>query len=143
MDRIGYLAGLFDGEGSIYGGLNPKPCLHIVCTMTTPDPLKLFHEAFGGSLKSYAPTKGQKTPMWRWGVCSAIEQEAFLTAVLPWLIVKKPQAELALQYLQTIKKGLHLTEEVFDLRASIVRTLSELNCKKGRNAHRKDVEEKE
>ena len=142
--KIAYLAGLFDGEGSIYGGVDPRTGLHITCIMGPPEALKLFHEAFGGSLKLYRPTGNQKTAAWRWSLHGAIKQEAFLAKVFPWLIIKKAQAELALQYVQTVrKKGSSLTptKEVIELRTLIIRSLSELNCKKGRNSSRKPVKE--
>ena len=51
QERIdAYLAGIFDGEGCISAGFNPRNTIWLTLTvsMTTPQPVMMFHERFGG-----------------------------------------------------------------------------------------------
>jgi hypothetical protein len=64
---------------------------------TNAEPLHLYVERFGGRV-SERPHRGKG---WKPVYCWRIEREAaaeFLRTVLPWLIVKRPQAELALEF---------------------------------------------
>jgi len=100
--EIAYLAGLFDGEGSVvivwvgrqlalYGGLR------IAIEMTTPEPLRFAQRIFGGKIyvtERYSPHK----PLSHWSLCGA-KASVFLRAVEPYLIVKHEKTNLALSFL--------------------------------------------
>ncbi len=112
---IAYAAGLFDGEGCISlskshgrNGLTPWYQLHVKVSMTDLSPLELLHDSFGGSVCTMnAPSrkltaKGNlKRVIYQWQL-KQYEAGAFLEAVLPWLLVKSRQAQLALEYLGSI-----------------------------------------
>ncbi|KKL77327.1 hypothetical protein LCGC14_2036070, partial [marine sediment metagenome] len=56
--NVSYLAGFFDGEGSIssnlkYAGKNKRPAsisLRVCAYNTDPSPIRLFHSEFGGRM---------------------------------------------------------------------------------------------
>lgn len=101
-----YLAGLFDGEGCIYMQERLQPgqtrfsyTIGIQLSMTDPSAVRLFHQAFGGRFYNMAGRKAWHRPLWSWwlGMRGASD---FLHSMLPYLQVKKPQAQLALEFIQ-------------------------------------------
>ena len=104
---IAYCAGLFDGEG--YVGIYPrKPrppqypyvtySLHCKIGMSTPEPLKLLHRLFGGSLRKCKKIEHRKI-IWVWEIaCRSCEK--FLNAIIKYTKVKTPQIRVALKYLK-------------------------------------------
>lgn len=111
-----YIAGLFDGEGSI--GLNlldrkskleqgkTSTCtLRVRVRMTDGNIIKWLYATIGGRYYEHKPTKlylekGWK-PYFEWGVVGE-EAVAFLHIVYPHLRVKRLQAEIAFKYGETI-----------------------------------------
>lgn len=100
--QLAYAAGIIDGEG--YIGINKKYSkthssgyqYHIRIDVTMTDfciPIWLQSQ-FGGSVYIH---KGINKPDMRWNI-TCRDAEKFLIAILPFLIVKKKQAELALQF---------------------------------------------
>lgn len=106
-----YLAGIFDGEGSVsisrtrlqtptgktYWGYDCK----VLISNTDPRLMKWLVSNFGGSFRpgnqknnAVRATK----PCFRWAMESYPKQEKFLLAIIPYLIIKKEQALLALQF---------------------------------------------
>ena len=100
--KAAYLAGFFDGEGSIGSCVNVNG-VHssITITVTNKDPrvLAIFKASFGGNIyKNRAPL----------GSClewkAAGKQAATtLRAMLPFLILKKDRAELALAVISIVR----------------------------------------
>jgi len=117
-----YLAGLIDGDGSIlikkttYRIRNPKykDCVNpeyfprIQIKLTTPQPLFLIKEKYGGSLymekriyrgkNSYKPTK----PLWVYNANHKIAMK-IIKDIYPFLIIKRKQAECLIE-LEKLKK---------------------------------------
>ncbi len=102
-----YVAGFFDGEGTI-GIIARKPhqksktlnCyhqLHVSCTNTNEEVIKYLHELFGGSIFKAWDTRGKRRACYRWGLTSRKAKE-FLQAILPYLIVKKQEATIAIEF---------------------------------------------
>lgn len=111
---IRYAAGLFDGEGyvrvatykkpnsihtryQIYGGIN----------MCHRPVIEALHSQFGGNM----PTPGRRIspkhrPLYTWNVSSQ-KMASFLRKVLPYLIVKRDEAILALELQACIDKHKH------------------------------------
>jgi hypothetical protein len=54
-----------------------------------------FKELFGGTITSNGVPKGCNLRSWKWGIRSGLASEA-LKEMLPWLITKHEQAELAI-----------------------------------------------
>ena len=97
-----YIAGFFDGEGSIGIYLNGKKhgrTLRVQLTQTvTPQSTELMtalRDRWGGSLCPY--NKALRRPAWNWQV-SAASGYAFLLEVRPYLLLKADQADVALTW---------------------------------------------
>jgi len=102
--EIAYLAGLFDGEGciSIQQSKNVKGifnyCLKLIVHMNCKEIIDILQETFGGSVyirkdKSYA---------WE---CTGTEADETLKLIVPYLIEKKKQAELGIDYSEIFGYG--------------------------------------
>jgi hypothetical protein len=97
-----YIAGFFDGEGSIGIYLNGKKygrTLRVQLTQTvTPqstDLMTALRDRWGGSLCPY--NKTLRRPAWNWQV-SVASGYAFLLDVRPYLLLKADQADVALTW---------------------------------------------
>ena len=105
-----YVAGLFDGEGCIQ---ICKVCrkehtqfmhTHLVTTITSsylPVILQL-EKQFGGHKIRVKKSDKNKT-YWHW-IAECKQGENFLSIILPFLVIKKKQAILALKYRKTFKR---------------------------------------
>ncbi|GAH99585.1 unnamed protein product, partial [marine sediment metagenome] len=99
--EIAYLAGFFDGEGCVllkfnYSAGGPSSYLSVQLANVFPAPLYLCQRIFGGKV-SLAKSRHGCNAVYQWGVYSK-KAETFLTVVLPYLIIKKEEAVLALQH---------------------------------------------
>ena len=119
-----YLAGLFDGEGSIViskrhyilkSGVRAPYFTLVVCVVNTHLPtILMLRETFQAKgsyvfpMAKYSPSlKGRiPRPCWKWHVASDIA-ETFLHRVLPHLLIKKEEAYLALEFRDHIRKYKH------------------------------------
>lgn len=99
---VGYLAGIFDGEGCIGikkympKGKNRTMCyyLYLYVGMQDKGVMSLIHDVLGGNLNEERVPK--RRSMWRWNVTGKLHIAAILNMLLPHLRVKRSQAELAL-----------------------------------------------
>ena len=126
---LAYLAGLFDGEGSVNifkqpnkkERITPRHFLEIGIINTHKGVLQWVLETFGGRFGlEQDPARHHRT--WRWRASSS-EACDVLLAILPYLRVKKEQAELAIDFqkrIQSFKAGKHnpITQEEIDWRES-------------------------
>lgn len=112
MDALpAYAAGLIDGEGCItmnkYWDSRYNSCSHrywviVIVAMSDEMPLRLLWKRWGGSLTQRKRKNKKWKQMWVWQI-NCQKAYRFLEDILPYLIVKKPQAELALQFRDAIK----------------------------------------
>ncbi|SRR6266568_4060094 len=106
---IQYLAGYFDGEGSISiqkwegvkrpgSNVTTSYQLHIKVTNTYRVVLGEFQQRFGGKVMSRGVSKQfpNSRPVYDWAIGGKLAR-TFLTEILPYLVEKRPQAELTLQ----------------------------------------------
>ena len=142
---LAYFAGFFDGEGCICirkrkpvnpenRAWNPIYYLQVSAVNTNEWVVQQLHFSFGGSIS----TKQRQAPhrrCWVWLIC-ARQAGSFLKAVLPYLHVKKAQAEIALQFQQAILHGVgkgqarqrtRLSEEAVAVREAQKILVSNLN----------------
>jgi len=94
-----YLAGIFDGEGTVYIGLmtdKRRTFLKVGITNTDLTLMKWLIANFGGAYRSEA--RENYRLIYRWGPKGKKNRENFLLGVLPYLIVKREQALLALEF---------------------------------------------
>ena len=111
---LNYIGGFFDGEG--YIGIyrrNPNKRgyrLMVSACNTNEWIIKWLQLNFGGSVKSKKESF-KKQRLWRWSLAER-QAEIFLKVITKYLIIKRAQAELALQFMACKnQRGERLTEE--------------------------------
>ena len=137
--EIGYLAGIIDGEGCVYVNRRkvhgrrktPGYSVKVVVSITAYPLVEWFIEH--AQLTSICETqkKGNRKKQWMctWNNSKA---EWILETILPYLVIKKPQAILGLELLKhlrttPIKRGKPIAPEVIEYRESIKQQMSKLN----------------
>jgi hypothetical protein len=108
---IAWAAGFIDGEGCIYlkrsgarqrgGGLRYQPKL--VVGNTAIEPLRKLRDLFGGSLYQRRPARGRHKACWAWELGGGKQVGAALLAMLPYLVNKKAEAEVLLEFIPTMR----------------------------------------
>ncbi len=98
---LAYLAGILDGEGCIRIGRakkkrNPVYTAYVQVGMTDKIIPELFHQTFGGNLREERVS--DRRSIWRWTCNSRVKVTEVLKAMLPFVIVKKKQIEIALDF---------------------------------------------
>jgi len=106
---IQYIAGFFDGEGGVYVTQKTdkrfgKGILvrNIRCQVTNGDikVLKMIQQKYGGVIREKQREEGWK-PVFYLEIASQKDILKFLQDIEPYLIVKKEQVKLAIQYLKS------------------------------------------
>jgi hypothetical protein len=104
--QLGYIAGFLDGEGHITirrcnATRSITPSYQPVVGFTNRDlrPLQLIHQLFGGKIYQKARKLPQHRPAFELTIFRRAETKALLEALLPHLIMKREQADLALRLL--------------------------------------------
>jgi len=69
--------------------------------MANLEVVEWFARTFGGTVKGYLGARKNHLPTYRWARATR-DAEAFLRSVLPWLKVKRPEAQIAICYRLTI-----------------------------------------
>lgn len=124
---LAYFAGFLDGEGHIAIGLNRSPkgkrrwYLRFACHQVNPEPLLMLRKTFGGSIQKTVRSGTYRT-IYEW-VATSRDAEKAIQALLPFLIVKKEEALLAVEF-QALLLDIHgrrpeLTSEQEEAREGI------------------------
>lgn len=123
--EIAYLAGFFDGEGCVAIGKqkksddrNPTYALRVSISSSNVWIVHKIQFAFGGSIYVKLRTKGHNLDCWQWCVSGPKAME-FLKFILPYLHLKKPQAEIAIQF-QKVRRGRGYQGKLTDAERAIV-----------------------
>jgi len=143
-EKLIYLAAIIDGEGSIGVELS-SPCTikrngkevwqrkknYYICRVavinTNTGLLDWIKENFKGSISTHNKGAANRKPCYRWQLFGK-DQKAFLEKIIPFLFIKKKQAELVLKLRNTVgKTGRLLTDEVLEKRRQIWLKCKELN----------------
>jgi len=100
-DKVGYLAGLIDGEGSItLSHHHTWWQIKVRIFNTSPELMNFLKETFGGIVYTQKQLnkaiKATKT-YYVWEVKGKRNVKALLEAVIPFLVIKKKQAQEALE----------------------------------------------
>ena len=110
---LGYLAGIMDGEGciTILEMKNRRKRtwrVHVTIANTNEWLLKWvqFYSGLGGIYKMGRGGKGNEKPSWQWRVSDRPAGD-FLRMILPYLKIKKPQAEIALRFQDRMTANYH------------------------------------
>jgi len=96
---IAYLAGFFDGEGSIsiMRRAKGKPYwLRVQLGQANNWILKMVQFQFGGSLFHHKPRENRREA-WQWSASANIAKD-FLKCILPYLKLKRGEAEIAIKF---------------------------------------------
>lgn len=137
QSRAAYLAGFMDGEGSFsivktrqirftVGGSEVRGIryqLHIKITNTHENVLKWISANFGGQISAKKLVKHWK-PKWELTVTGSAKMERFVLSILPYLIVKREQALVALEFIKLFG------QEVPEQRAELRQKMRALNKSK-------------
>lgn len=109
---LAYMAGVFDGEGCICiakakareGRYHPS--YHLECSVQMANEYlpTLYRFSFGGSIYLYQHKNPRHQPTWEWHI-SARKANDFLKAILPYLTIKKGEAELAIKFQSAKRNG--------------------------------------
>lgn len=127
---LAYAAGLFDGEGSITIQRKANTfCLIVRVTSTDRAIVDFLNRNFGGWIGVQPANKHVKIcrPCWYWGVQSKAAS-VFLARIAPFLVIKKAQADLAIEFQSRIgARGVNrLMPEEITTRETYKRRLVEL-----------------
>ncbi len=109
-EDIAYLAGFFDGEGSVTinhvkrdGGKSDSYTLHMVITNTDPTVLVWAQSIFGGYLIP-RPVRGtQQKPSLHWMLCNQWAMR-FLETIRPYLRMKIAPVDVAINFQRAMRK---------------------------------------
>ena len=133
-----YVAGLFDGEGTvslIYTKVRPwvsNPTKRVmgfkftIALSNTYRPiLEVLQRQFHGDIScSKLPRNKNHKTVWSWKIGGRDKQIIFLNIIAPFCIIKKEQIKLGLAYLETSKgAGQHLTQKEWKKRIAIFEKL--------------------
>ena len=101
--QVAYIAGLIDGEGSLEcqrqmqrGAVTPIFTLRLSFCFATAEPITTVANWLGGEPLTYPATDPSRQPRWRFSIKKRIALP-LLRRCLPYLILKKQQAELILE----------------------------------------------
>lgn len=146
--ELAYMAGIIDGEGSIYIGnfsCNPKTGTpyyqtNIEITNTDIGLIDWISEVFGGRRTLYTAKqtpKNSRRAVHRW-IISGEQMTQLCHALLPYLIIKKPQALIMIKMRETFERptaeighqgALSLEQNVLDLRKKYFDEMRALHCR--------------
>lgn len=94
---------------------NPTYVLNVVVANTDPVMLTRLVEIFEtGRIYPRAYSNPRNRPSWAWKVCSK-QAERVLRIMLPYLVTKRPQAEVALLSRSLMSRGFMKNEELATL----------------------------
>lgn len=134
--QISYLAGIIDGEGSIYiqrrktiTGWSYFPRFQIV--NTNRKLMEWVHQTFGGLI--YDKPRKHINPKWKmqieWFTTRGLLDE-LLPLIIPYLIIKREQAEIMIKFRESFKIKYFkrkVPENIQDFRLTCLNKIKELN----------------
>jgi hypothetical protein len=130
-----YFSGVLDSEGSIFikKSKTKKSVIHsleLEIVMTHKPTIERLHNMFGiGSMRAVKRNKAKHHKQAWKVVFSANQAETILNVVLPYMITKKEEAELALEFVELKRSRVGrsgLSEEMIELREMYYQKMKEL-----------------
>ena len=112
VPTIAYLAGLLDGEGTINISLAHQKHFFLTVAITGINRALMdwFKDTVGGYIRTANRAKIGHQTCYSWTLCS-IQAANFLKLLLPYLRLKKKQAELAIEFQDSMHLGQPLSDE--------------------------------
>ena len=131
MKSLEYLAGYFDGEGCVTFKFSKKgrcPAINIQVASADKEVLEKFSQRFGGKVlpMTYLLKKTNLSDMFKWRLSDAKLIFDFARQLLPHVIVKHRQLEIALEYAETVDRK-HGVKDKIPKRLNFVEELRVLN----------------
>jgi hypothetical protein len=131
---LAYIAGFLDGEGTftVYkssGRSGPVYKATLAASSTNRESIEWAARTFGGGVSALAK-QGNRQNAFQWNMQDKRELVVLLPALLPFLRIKKLQAQLLLKYalaFQGARRGVVLTTEVCAVRDAYCQLFSALN----------------
>ena len=132
---IQYLAGFFDGEGSVSIGHSQHKSgsqtfqVRVQIGNTNLKVLKEFRRRFGGGIVTLKKYKAHHTQAYMWYIAST-KAIGFLKKILPHLVIKKSQAEFAVLFqtkLRTRNRRMKLSNKEILIRLEAVEQMKKIN----------------
>jgi len=108
VEELAYFAGVLDGEGSFSIGGSSRSHIHATQINVGNTDLRLLHwivERFGGNVHVERRHNPAHAKIWRW-YSHVGNLDQMIRAVLPYLVIKREQAELVLAYRKTLANGI-------------------------------------
>lgn len=99
-----YLAGIVDGEGSIViykGSAAGSFTSEVVIPNTSLNLMKWLTDNFGGRYSVLYPKNSHgynRKPLYRWRVSGKKNRENLILGILPYMVIKRKQAEVMLEF---------------------------------------------
>jgi hypothetical protein len=128
-----YLAGVIDGEGYIYIVYTKSTQNYlsgVYIKNTDKKLLDFFAKYFGGNVTFHKRAKPNHKDSYQW-VCNGLKAAQLCRCVLPYLIIKRKQAELLLDFSSTLKKSVRdnykLSESIEKKRKMLISEIKILN----------------
>lgn len=149
VGQIAYLAGIIDGEGTLFIGnygnkdkIRGTGFFQTIIAVTTTDKCLTdwLYENFGGWKSEYTPkqrAKNCKGPVHSWK-CTGDRLTHLCELMIPYLVIKKQQAMILLKMRSTYfcseyqpgKQGVQrISEEIIKERLSLMDQLKKLHCR--------------
>ena len=128
-----YLAGIFDGEGSVYITKQRNSyTLGVGVDMVNQVIPMLFRALFKGTLQHY-PAKGERKEHYKW-IAQANQALNFLKEIEPYSLIKGEQIELGIKFQERKGgRGYTISDTGKELELMDKARMSGLNLKKGTN----------
>ncbi|MFH1473645.1 MAG: hypothetical protein ABIE55_02005 [Candidatus Aenigmatarchaeota archaeon] len=131
-DLKGYIAGIVDGEGHVF--ITFTRTQNYLCGVdvmnTDKRVLEFFVKYFGGNILLRKRAKPNHKDSYRWQ-CFGSKAAKLCRCILPYLIVKRKQAELLLEFSKTLRKGPNenykLSKKVENKRKMLIKKIKVLN----------------
>lgn len=125
-----YTAGLIDGEG--YISLLPVQkskgyCAVVKVTSTDKFMAKFLHENFGGHIAKPRNHPYPMKPSINWTLRNRNNVNTFLRKIYPYLLVKKAQADVVIEYTDTFSPNSLRNEDIWKQKDEFYRRIRALN----------------
>ena len=116
---LAYTAGIIDGEGCIHIRIQHdkrynncrKYGLNVQVSSTDEWLCQWLHFAWGGSIRYATRDNPKWRPYWAWQIVNR-QALVFLETILPYLHLKRPQAEIAIAFQKRQRWGVNITPEI-------------------------------
>lgn len=141
--ELAYAAGFIDGEGCIHISERSAYWQHlgkktrytgffgaVKVSQNVKEPLEMLQRLFGGNvrLRDHPGKDNRRWNHYEWEAPRSVVADT-LEAILPYLIVKHCEAELAIPFFRSLAGGFHsgrrLTDEIREQRRSLIRGVKE------------------